>query len=129
MMDIVLFLCFHSFTDGLSQSLSHSLSTQSPIDREICRSRIMEIVPFLCFHCFMDGHSLSLSCSLPMQSPIEREICRSCIMDIVLFLCFHHLMDGHSLSLYAISYRLGNMQISYYGHSTISVFSSFHGWT
>ena len=37
---------------------------QSPIDREICRSRIMEIVPFLCLHCFTDGHSLSLSLSL-----------------------------------------------------------------
>ena len=37
---------------------------QSPINREICRSRIMEILPFQCFHHFTDGHSLSLSLSL-----------------------------------------------------------------
>ena len=64
---IVPFLCFHHFTDGqsLSHSLTHSLSMQSPIDRDICRSHIMDIVPFLCSHCFTDGHSLSLSlCNL-----------------------------------------------------------------
>ena len=60
-MEIVLFLCFHSFTDGHSLSLSCSLSMQTPIDREICRSHITEIVPFPCFHCFTDGHSFSLS--------------------------------------------------------------------
>ena len=124
-------------------SLSLSLSMQSPIDREICRSCIMEIVPFLCFHFSqMDIASLSLSLflslslslSLSMQSPIDREICRSHIMEIVPFLCFHHFTDGHSLSL-SLSLSLcnllsiGNMQISYYGDSTISVFSPFHRWT
>ena len=73
-------------------SLPLSLSMQSPIDREICRSCIMEIVPFLCFHHFMDGHSLSLSLSLSIQSPINREICRSHITEdstVSVFSPFH----------------------------------------
>ena len=55
-----MFSLFHRWTYPLSLSLSPSLSMQSPIDREICRSCIMEIVPFLCLYCFTDGHSLSL---------------------------------------------------------------------
>ena len=79
---------------SLFLALSLSLSMQSPIDREICRSCITDIVPFLCLHCFTDGHSLSLSLllslslSLSMQSPIDREIHRSHITEIVPFLCF-----------------------------------------
>ena len=72
-MEIVPLPCFHHFIDGHSPSLSLALSMQSPIDREISRSRRMEIVLFLCLHCFTDGHSLSLflSLSLPLSMQFQ----------------------------------------------------------
>ena len=137
---------------SLFLSPSLSLSMQSPIDREMCRSCIMQIVQFLCFHSFMDWHSLSVSSSLSlslspshvltlsltlslswslsisMQCTIDREICSSHIMQIVQFLCFHHFTDGHSLSL-LLSLSL-SLSLSLYAISVPRVTASLpiHPW-